>query len=215
MGALVNKQHTVASDVTNTSTFTTTYPAGFTQADLRGTVGGQLVFNGVAYNQDDAAGVTFTFGASTITIKNNTGITITAGSILTLSFGRSARNGSYNLTIGGEHDQAAAGDGSTDNLVQTLTASGAVNDATDIVELNHASVVIAATMDVSKHQGIFCVRNTSASGTAAHTLTLSNGTWDGTNTVATLALPGKALTVLFDRSGRGQVLENTSSVALS
>lgn len=215
MGAIANKTHTVASDVTNTSTFTTTYPAGTSQASLRGSTGGQLVdAKGAVWAQDATAGVKFVFGASTITVTNNTGATLAAGDELILSFGNTALNGSYNLTVGGAHEQAAAGDGSGATK-QSLTATAVVAAATDILELAHASVVIAATMDASQHQGLFIVRDTSASGTAAHTLTLTNGTFDGTNTVATLNAPGEALVVFFDSAGRGQIIENTGSVALS
>lgn len=214
MGALANKTHTIASDVTDGSTFTTTYPTGFTQATLRGTTDGQLVFNGNVYGQDASGGVTFTFGASTITVKNSTGLTLTAGSVVTLSFGRTARGGSYNVTIGSDHDQAQAGDGSG-STIQTLTASGVVAGSTTILDLNHISVVIAATIDMSKHQGLFIIRDISASGTAAHTVTASNGTWDGTNTVATLNAPGEQLTVFIDSAGRGTIIQNTGAVGLS
>lgn len=97
-----------------------------------------------------------------------------------------------------------------------LTASGAVTAGKGKVTLNHASVVIAATIaDFAKHQGIFTVSDTSGSGTAAHTLTLTAGTFDGTSTIATLNAPGERLTVLVDGSGNGTILENTGSVALS
>jgi hypothetical protein len=214
MGAKANKTHTIASDVTNGSTFTTAYPTGSTQASLRGSSGAQLVYAGSVLRQGASPGIAVAFGASTITITNNSGFTLPAGSEVILSFGDTTRNGSYNVTVGGEQSQAAAGDGSG-AVKQTLTASGAVAAATDILELNHATVVVAATMDVSEHQGLFIVRDTSASGTAAHTLTLTNGTFDGTNTVATLNAPGEALVVLFGSDGRGQIIENTGSVALS
>ena len=68
---------------------------------------------------------------------------------------------------------------------QELTVSGAVTPGVSSVELNHATVVVAATIADSKaHQGkLFVVKDTSASGTAAHTLTLTAGTFDGTNNV--------------------------------
>jgi len=99
---------------------------------------------------------------------------------------------------------------------QELTASGAVNPGAQIVELNHATVVIAATIaDFAAHPGIFIVKDTSGSGTAAHTLTLTAGTFDGTNNVATLNAPGEALAVFVDGDGNGTILENTGAVALS
>ncbi len=97
-----------------------------------------------------------------------------------------------------------------------LTASGAVPGGIQAVELNHASVVVAATIaDATAHEGLLVVKNTSASGTAAHTLTLTGGTFDGTNTVATLNAPNEALVVYIDSAGNGTIVENVGSVALS
>lgn len=99
---------------------------------------------------------------------------------------------------------------------QELTASGAVVAGVQSVELNHATVVVAATIaDTLAHQGLFVVKDTSASGTAAHTLTLTSGTFNGTNNVATLNAPNEALVVWFDSSGDGTIVENVGTVALS
>jgi len=112
------------------------------------------------------------------------------------------------VTSGGAADLAGE--------TQELTASGAVNPGAQIVELNHASVVIAATIaDFAAHAGIFIVKDTSASGTAAHTLTLTAGTFDGTNTIATLNAPAEQLVVFVDGDGNGTVIENTGGVGLS
>ena len=85
------------------------------------------------------------------------------------------------------------------------------------IELNHASVVIAITgMSGVDYAGqIVIVKNTSASGTAAHTVTLAGGTWNGTNTVVTLNAPAECIAVYFDSAGAGTILENVGSVALS
>ena len=100
--------------------------------------------------------------------------------------------------------------------VQELTATGAVTAGVQSVELNHASTVIAATIaDASNHQGLFVVKDTSASGTAAHTLTLTAGTFDGTHNVATLNAPKECLIVYFDSNGDGTIVENVGSVGLS
>lgn len=95
-----------------------------------------------------------------------------------------------------------------------LTASGAVPATVRVLELNHASVVIAATYTVVPNT-IFIVKDTSATGTAAHTLTLTGGTFNGTNTVATLNARDEFLIVHFDSAGRGQVIANVGAVALS
>ncbi len=100
--------------------------------------------------------------------------------------------------------------------VHELTATGTVTSGVQSVELNHATVAIAATLaDSANHQGLFIVKDTSASGTASHTLTLTSGTFDGTNTIATLNAPNEALVVYFDSSGNGTIIENIGSVALS
>ena len=58
--------------------------------------------------------------------------------------------------------------------------------------------------------------DSSASGTAAHTVTTAAGvTWDGTNNTATLNAPGEALHVIALSATRWFILENIGSVALS
>ncbi len=100
------------------------------------------------------------------------------------------------------------------NSVTELTASGAVPDTARIIELNHASVIIAATYNVTPNS-LVIIKDTSATGTAAHNVTLSGGTFNGTNTVATLNARDEFLVVWFDSAGRGQVIANVGSVALS
>lgn len=100
--------------------------------------------------------------------------------------------------------------------VQELTVTGAVTAGVQSVELNHATVAVEATIaDATNHQGLFIVKDTSASGTAAHTLTLTSGTFNGTNNVATLNAPNEALVVYFDSAGNGTIVENVGAVALS
>lgn len=215
MGAVANKTFTLASAVNDDATFTTTYPTGLTQADLQGSEGGQFGIGQDVWKQGVDPGVDIAFGASTITITNRSGGAFAAGEDVSLSLGQTARKGSYNLTLGSEYGQAAAGDGSTNGAIQELTVSGAVIAGTQVLDLNHATVVIAATMKAPEHEGLFIVRDTSASGTAAHTVTLTGGTWNGTATIATLNAPAEQLVVFFDSSGRGTVIENTGAVALS
>lgn len=101
-------------------------------------------------------------------------------------------------------------------ISQALTVSGAVIPGVESVELNHATVIIAATIANSlAHPGLFVVKDTSASGTAAHTLTLTLGTFDGTNDIVTLNAPGEALVVYFDSAGNGVIVENIGTVVLS
>jgi len=99
---------------------------------------------------------------------------------------------------------------------QELTVTGTVTAGVQSVELNHATVAVAATIaDTLNHPGLFVVKDTSASGTAAHTLTLTSGTFDGTNSVATLNAPNECLVVWFDSAGNGTIVENVGTVVLS
>ena len=98
----------------------------------------------------------------------------------------------------------------------TVTAGGTITAGVQSVELNHATVIAAATIaDASNHKGLFVVKDTSASGTAAHTLTLTAGTFNGTNNVATLNAAAECLIVYFDSAGAGTIVENVGGVALS
>jgi len=100
--------------------------------------------------------------------------------------------------------------------VQQMTVSGTVSNGMQAVELAHATVAIAAVIaDAKNHRGLFVVKDTSAAGTAAHTLTLTSGTFDGTNNRATLNAPKEALIVYFDENGDGTIVENVGTVALS
>lgn len=102
MGALVNTEFRLTADVANAGTFTVPYPAGSTQASLTGTTGGQMATAaGDVYNQaaSGAGTVAFAFGASNITVTNNTGVTLVSGTRLFFGLGRNDINGSYNLSF--------------------------------------------------------------------------------------------------------------------
>lgn len=211
MGAIANTTATLASAVADDGTFTLSYPAGASQASLRDSSGGSIAIGANDVWDEGASGVEFTYGASTITVTNRSGITWAAGTDVVVSFGQTDRNGSYNLTLGTAANQAAPGTASEN--YQELTASGAVTAGVQSVELNHATVVVAATM--TPKPGLFIVKDTSATGTAAHTLTLNSGSWNGTATIATLNARDEALIVYFDSALRGQVIANVGAVALS
>lgn len=99
---------------------------------------------------------------------------------------------------------------------QELTATAAITLNSGLVMLNHATVVIAATLDAPTVGDELYIINTSASGTAAHTVTLPGAvTWDGTNDVATLNAPGEALHVIAISATRFFILENIGAVAFS
>lgn len=99
MGAIGNKKFQLASAVANAGTVVTSYPAPLVQADLLGTTGGSVAVDGNVWKQGTGAGtVAFTYGSSTITITNNSGVSWPAGADIFAGFGRVDINGSYNLT---------------------------------------------------------------------------------------------------------------------
>lgn len=114
---------------------------------------------------------------------------------------------------GGDRLVVEAG-GTIVQKARALTASAAVPTGTQAIELNHATVAIAATLVVTPNS-MLIIKDTSATGTAAHTVTITGGTFNGTNTVATLNARDEFLCVWFDSAGRGQVIANVGSVALS
>lgn len=103
------------------------------------------------------------------------------------------------------------------NSYQELTATGAIRPSRKgVIALNHASTIIAATLAAPVPGDEYYIIDTSASGSAAHTVTLPSGvTWNGTNRVATLDAPNEALHVVATSPTRFFVLENIGSVAFS
>lgn len=100
--------------------------------------------------------------------------------------------------------------------VEELTESGNVTAGVQSVELNHATVAVDAVIaDSLNHEGLLIMKDTSASGTAAHTVTLTSGTFDGTNNKVTFNAPNEALCVYIDSAGDGTILENVGSAVLS
>lgn len=100
---------------------------------------------------------------------------------------------------------------------QILTATGAITVGRyGLVQLNHATVVIAATLAAPTEGDDLIIVDNSASGTAAHTVTLPAGvTFDGTNNTATLNAPGEALHLVALSATRWFIMENIGSVAFS
>lgn len=95
--ALAIQTARLAAAVANAATVVVPYPAGFNQAALIGSTGGSLALNNNDVYPQAASGVrvNFTFGASDITITNNTGVSWPIGSDIIVSFGRSTIEGRY------------------------------------------------------------------------------------------------------------------------
>ena len=98
--------------------------------------------------------------------------------------------------------------------VEEATAAGAVTAGVQSVEINSVAAVALTIADASNHQGLFIVKHTSSSNAQNHTLTLTSGTFDGTNNVALLDAANEALVVYFDSGGDGTIIENVGSVSL-
>lgn len=131
-------------------------------------------------------------------------------------FPNGINTGSLEVEGASEFAALTATAGQVRQAVQTLTATGAITITSGLVLLSHATVVIAATKAAPAAGDVLYIVNTSASGTAAHTVTLPSGvTWDGTNDVATLDAPGEALLAIAVSATRFVVLANVGEVAFS
>lgn len=99
----------------------------------------------------------------------------------------------------------------------TATAPAAIPSTVRVIELNHATVAIEKTIAtlVAYANSFLIIKNTSASGTAAHTVTVTTGTLNGSNKVATLDAPNEALVIWVDSAGNGTVVANVGTVGLS
>lgn len=101
MGALANAKTILAAAVANGGTITFAYPAGTDQDFFTdsGPNAGQVVVNQQTFPEGTGAGtVAIAYGASNITVTNNTGAAWPVQAEVFASFGRTDINGSYNLT---------------------------------------------------------------------------------------------------------------------
>lgn len=112
---------------------------------------------------------------------------------------------------------AMAADVSSFLAAYTATSPAAIPATVRIIELNHASTAIDKTIaSMVPYAGqIVVVKDTSASGTAAHTVTITTGTWNGSNKILTVNALNECLVVAVDSAGNGTILVNIGSVALS
>ena len=99
----------------------------------------------------------------------------------------------------------------------TVAGANAIPTGIESVELANAVAAITATIaDASLHQGLMVFKATlEPAGGQDHTVTLTAGTFNGTNNVATFADILDTLVVYFDSAGDGTIVENVGSVALS
>lgn len=85
---------------------------------------------------------------------------------------------------------------------------------TSFLQLNNATTAISVTIDSPK-PGWLLVINQKDAGTAGHTITLTSGTFDGLNDVATLNAQNETLVLLGVSLTRFVIVENIGSVAFS
>lgn len=130
---------TLAADVANNGTFTVGYPSGYAQADFQGananTADEAMIVN--SNDRYDTTQIDFSYGSTTITVTNKTGITLKAGARVALSLPRgnrtvyrgpqspaitqmTAANGTANDTI--PDVGAAFSQATLNNIVQTLVS---------------------------------------------------------------------------------------------
>lgn len=153
--ALGNVTAVLASDVTNTSTVVVPYPTGQTQASLTGSTNGTVAINNNnVFPQAPSGAGTFavSFGASNITITNNSGITWTAGSTLIASFGGFSTVDSSAGSSGASVAALTAATGAASDTVADVT--GAFSQS--ILNNNFASVSakINAILAALKNAGL-------------------------------------------------------------
>lgn len=98
--------------------------------------------------------------------------------------------------------------------IATATANGAIRDDADSVSLDHASVIIAATI-AAPRAGRRLVLRHGGLGTTAHTVTLTAGTYDGSATIVTFNALDEALVLFGVSATRFLIVENLGGAVLS
>lgn len=98
--------------------------------------------------------------------------------------------------------------------VEEHTASGAVTAGVQSVEANSVAGISLTIADAANHPGLFIFKHTSSSDAQNHILTLTAGTFDGSNDIAIANAANEALVVYFDSAGNGTIVENVGSVSL-
>jgi hypothetical protein len=94
------------------------------------------------------------------------------------------------------------------------TATGAIASTVSFVALNHATVACAMTI-AAPAAGRFLIIYQKDAGTAGHTVTLTSGTYNGSNTIATFDEYGECLVLLGVSATRFLIVSNIGSVGLS
>jgi hypothetical protein len=96
---------------------------------------------------------------------------------------------------------------------ETFTTSSNVAASTNYVEINANSIGLTISDSLDHLGSLFIVTKTF--GASVSTITLTSGTWDGTNNIAVLRLSGDKIVVHFDLDGDGSILSNIGAVTFS
>jgi len=96
----------------------------------------------------------------------------------------------------------------------TATATNTVNCG--FIGLAHGTTAIVISVPAPERAGkLLIIRDNSASGTAAHVVTSTGGTFDGTNNTATFDAPGEQLILYSISSTVWIIVLNSGAVAMS
>ena len=99
-----------------------------------------------------------------------------------------------------------------DGFVTFQTGNGDLLPGPKGVEFRSSTARAATIADFADHEGIFSIRCATAPGAGSHTVTLTSGTFNGTNNVASLNATTDHLIVSVDSSGTGTVIANNGVV---
>lgn len=98
----------------------------------------------------------------------------------------------------------------------TATGTFTPKAGIEVLNVNHATVAAATTIAAPVVGSFLIIANTSASGTAAHTVVLTAGDFDGAGgNTATLNAPEEALVVYGVSATRYVVVENIGTVGIA
>jgi len=114
--------------------------------------------------------------------------------------------------VSGLNDNTQLNDQSAAVTAVAYTASGAINDADSVVTI--ATNVQAYTIAQPRIGRILVISEVGAAA-GGITVTLTSGTYDGTNSIATFNAAAETLVLLGISNTRFLILKNIGSVALS
>tara|TARA_R100000808_G_C2153279_1_gene163365 strand:- start:5970 stop:6359 length:390 start_codon:yes stop_codon:yes gene_type:complete len=105
------------------------------------------------------------------------------------------------------------------SYIGSISATGTIDSTKvrciEIVGAGSGAIAVTGVKGSDWKGQFVTVIDMSTSGTDAHTVTITNGTWDGTNNTITLNAAKEFICFYFNNSGVGTIIENVGSVGLS